>query len=664
MNRLIVTAANETFVPGVLLLHETLRRSGNKEPLRCYDLGIRSRQSLVDAGIEVVEIDILRENPDGSEREGWPQLSKPRCVVHALEDHERVLWLDSDVAVNRSLGMVWHTLSRRPFFVDQGPYGMTEYNDAERLAKSGIILAPWRVKSIPCSGIVGLGRVNGRDDMRFAKQWQTLCDDYADGWAYWDQGPFIHLVASYKKPVTWSGKKWNVMCCELGYTREETIRMLPPNSIRHFVGKDKPWLNWTSEAAVARSVPMQIERAKAVITREHKDVLSRKDMKGRKRPGDDAASKAKPKPDPLPSHGVGTNFKAWAKLKPCQRCDETMAKMNELGPDGCEAKFDELVDEVKSNAAAYNKVTRAFTSVIAKIPKANRAAEQAATCAVSYALRKAIDEARESEAKRLWPKVATRWIAPDDVALITATDNRFMKGAYLALFSALRHSKIKTICYELEPLERHHRDQMEAWGVEFRQPNLSIADHNVHAWQTWNKPQYLLDTMPGYRRLFWLDSDTLVQRDLSPAFHDERLWIPGHGGFSPQRNVNTSEFVAFLRSIRPIVHRSWGGQMPCAGMFAVSRDDSPLLLAWKELCVATIHVGKAGESRFYDQGVLQELVSVDLQDEWWNNLKSYRKGSPEQIVDQGLNTPSKILHYGGDYKPWFDWENLDWGMPF
>lgn len=64
--------------------------------------------------------------------------------------------------------------------------------------------------------------------------------------------------------------------------------------------------------------------------------------------------------------GVGTIFAQLTRGKPCERCEETRKRMNRLGPDGCQANFLRLVDEVYENAKHHPSIKGMIAKALPK----------------------------------------------------------------------------------------------------------------------------------------------------------------------------------------------------------------------------------------------------------------------------------------------------------
>lgn len=375
---MIVTAADEAFVPGVRLFAEFFYKRKQPAPLRVYNLGFD-----VDASgllndfpqMEIVDFDYPKE------RLGWQALAKPSVILHAVEDAGKALWIDADCVPNCLLRLPWNLIKRRPFFTSQGKYGLDHHNDIQKLAQAGINVKPWNLRIIPNSGVCGFGVYPDRDDRKFLSRWKELCDNFVDGWCYLDQGPFMHLVGQYKHPMLWDGAKWNILGGVVGRTKEETVANMP-NGIRHFAGRAKPWLSWSGQLElneIQTQIGVKVAGERPPLIKTKKPVTVPKDI-----------VKSRPKIN-VAEWGVGSVFKSYAKLRPCQRCDNTMKKMNLLGPAGCENSLKDIVKEIKNNASAYNAVTRA----VSKIP----GIKTLTGCVVDALVRKSIAEVRDRPCK-------------------------------------------------------------------------------------------------------------------------------------------------------------------------------------------------------------------------------------------------------------------------
>ena len=67
------------------------------------------------------------------------------------------------------------------------------------------------------------------------------------------------------------------------------------------------------------------------------------------------------------AEGPGTELKAILKAKgvpPCQDCDESAQRMNELGVDGCKAQIKELVEEILPRALRWVKANKPWAHAL------------------------------------------------------------------------------------------------------------------------------------------------------------------------------------------------------------------------------------------------------------------------------------------------------------
>ena len=259
-------------------------------------------------------------------------------------------------------------------------------------------------------------------------------------------------------------------------------------------------------------------------------------------------------------------------------------------------------------------------------------------------------------------KPAERYTAPDDAVVVTAADEKFMPGAYLMAWTAMRDNAIKIRCYCPDvPACDPWRKRIENLGVECVDWEGPTERHA--GWQTWIKPQFVLDALSEFRRAVWIDADCTVGGHLREAVEHDGWFVADHGHYIPKDNFSDPKFAAvFGQPKRAWYQRKGYGteqeqgcrQMPCAGFFAVGREQLQGVSEWNTRC----QMAYADESlrslcRYYDQNCLQDSLDCDLQDGvLWNNLSGKRNWTLREVVQNARN--ARVMHYGGHHKPWFD----------
>lgn len=263
----------------------------------------------------------------------------------------------------------------------------------------------------------------------------------------------------------------------------------------------------------------------------------------------------------------------------------------------------------------------------------------------------------------------------DDCMVITAADQRFIRGTYFMLWTMLRSNDVRARLYVDDvPRDDPHVQQIESWGVEVKEMPHDVG-REVFFQQTWNKPSTILDALQDSERVLWLDADTSVASTLREAFDiiAGQVFSPDHAD-NNTNNQNSQELWDFLGEPK----RKWDGpKAPCAGVVGVSRRDiDAVVQPWRDRCLKVIADGRYAapmlnhEVRsplmYHDQGVFQDLMADNPVDGFkWNNFQCARTGTIRQIMDETYNHPvGVILHFGGAVKPWFEWpEQLHWPDP-
>lgn len=178
--------------------------------------------------------------------------NKPACIADALKYHERVLWLDSDVSVGRSIHEAFDIIAKQTFAADHGNYGHFNRNDPIVWE----IFAPprrmWEGSSTPNAGVIGFRA--GRDD-ELIQTWRERCiraanmpelathqRDRDTPLKYNDQGILQDLlVDDTQDGFVWSNFE-SPGSGDVAHTMAWTLR--PERIITHWGGPDKPWLSW------------------------------------------------------------------------------------------------------------------------------------------------------------------------------------------------------------------------------------------------------------------------------------------------------------------------------------------------------------------------------------------------------------------------------------
>ena len=266
---------------------------------------------------------------------------------------------------------------------------------------------------------------------------------------------------------------------------------------------------------------------------------------------------------------------------------------------------------------------------------------------------------------------------PDDCAVITACDQKFIRGAYFLAWTLLRVNDVRMCVYlDRVPDDDPHVVQMRSWGVTFRtMPTLVKRD--VPFYQTWNKPACITDALERFERALWLDSDTSVCKSVETAFKhlQHSTFVAGHG-IHPADNANGQQ----VRSLFGPPRRTWEiRKYPCAGVVGFARRHKAIVDQWLDRCLCVTNHRKrylwnpdmyqermSSPLKYHDQGILQDLLIDDTVDgEIWSHFGCRREGTVDQILTENYSPhPRIICHYGGEVKPFFGWpKRLVWGDP-
>lgn len=276
------------------------------------------------------------------------------------------------------------------------------------------------------------------------------------------------------------------------------------------------------------------------------------------------------------------------------------------------------------------------------------------------------------------PKFGPTWLAnmhrdvsPDNCMVISGANTQFIRGTYFLAWTLLRFNDVRMTVY-LDGVadDDPHVEQMRSWGIEFKELPL-VVPSDVPWSQTWNKPACILDAMKQADKVLWIDSDAAIAWSIAPAFDliGESLFVPDHGNCKASKDNDEIIHQILGEPKRVYV----GTERPCAGIVGVdSTRDADLVNEWSQRCLKiSKHPdlwldGRESPLKFYDQGVLMDLLTCDTADgHVWNELNPPRQTSISNTM-QHLAQPNstRIAHFGGKVKPWFGWaEILRWGDP-
>jgi hypothetical protein len=253
----------------------------------------------------------------------------------------------------------------------------------------------------------------------------------------------------------------------------------------------------------------------------------------------------------------------------------------------------------------------------------------------------------------------------DDVAVVTASDETFSRGLYVAAWSTIYQNNVNVIAYDLGINDALAVQQMQNWGVRFIGWQNRLSSR-VNGWQTYNKPFMIRQAMRYFKKVIWIDADVVIGGDLSPVVSmiDDGIVVPDHGSYEPKSNQNADCSVSVLG--QPA--KQWGlepNEFPCCGFlgFDSSRD-------WQfvdDWCSAISEIERRDAFdcfAFFDQGVFQHLHDGDLCDgRTWNSLTIPRRGSASTILKHAFENDAVVHHSGGVMKYWDNWTRKKWNDP-
>lgn len=252
---MVITGANQRFIRGAYFMTWTLLRSNNVQ-CRVYTRDVPADDPHVQQmhawGVQIH--DMPRDVPSGTFFEDtW---NKPACIADAMGSAERVLWLDSDTSVAKSVRPAFDWIGDQPFAANHGIYKSDAKNDQVVWDLLGHPKRHWGPHEAPCAGVVGF---HADRDADLVAEWRrriAIVIPRRDLWGqqlnhngnpsplmYHDQGVLQDLLDT----DTADGSVWS----NFQVRRTGTIAQLMAQTydfdhhvVCHYGGETKPWFSW------------------------------------------------------------------------------------------------------------------------------------------------------------------------------------------------------------------------------------------------------------------------------------------------------------------------------------------------------------------------------------------------------------------------------------
>lgn len=343
----------------------------------------------------------------------------------------------------------------------------------------------------------------------------------------------------------------------------------------------------------------------------------------------------------------------WMKKPGECDCKDWALKMDQWGSQGCRQRTGMIVAHVMSQ---QDHLKPWF-----KLPAKAGLADFGSRMMV----RKAVERSEiPTAAQKAFPRPSA--VPKLDCTLITACDAGFLRGAYTAIWTAMRHNSFKEVLlYDLGIGRSPMVDDMRRWGV--RVVPFRKQHQGIRGWQTYAKPQMILTALTTAEKILWLDADTVTTgslEGLTESVPSTGYIMPDHGWLKPTANENSDRFRQHLDE----PNRWTGSDYPCAGVGVFDRRSASFLVEWSSRVAHVVSHNLLDDTAFYDQGCMQGIYYGERADgRVWNDLGPCRAqcSSWDGFIKAVQEREAHVLHFGGPRKPWhgWGWKNVVFGHP-
>lgn len=222
-------------------------------------------------------------------------------------------------------------------------------------------------------------------------------------------------------------------------------------------------------------------------------------------------------------------------------------------------------------------------------------------------------------------------ISTSQLNFITAADhNYFVALQFLVVSIREVYPKHRLVCIDLG-LSSLERDWLKEYKVELQKCTSLLMPRRIHYWQTWNKPQYILQQEVG--NWLWIDADAVILDNLSfierniknnfIVFTDTIAFkCEGEEGRLRLRNNNS------LNVLKP-------DQYPNAGIvsFNIKRDKKILQQWCNKIKLAASNKTLHDNLKCYDQGALQFVIEENNLSDYILHNERYNYGINHDCID-------------------------------
>lgn len=336
----------------------------------------------------------------------------------------------------------------------------------------------------------------------------------------------------------------------------------------------------------------------------------------------------------------------------CGGCSRLAAKMDSKGPEWCHDHRASIVAEMVARRPLLEEALRQHAghlvgSLAGWIPDAvlRVGAGLLLSRAIETATARPVLPGGRVVAPPDTSAVGQRWDC-SDALIMTAADDKYAPGAYLALATARRFNTVPMVFVSLGcDTDNPYVKRI----AEFAEVREFTERGDFDNWQTWWKPRYIEMGLGISPQVIWLDADTVTGGSLETLTRSP-VMVPDHGSVVPKGNYNRPAFYTEM----PAPRKRWGQQLPCCGILGLS--DLEFVREWADaIDFVTARPALRDAVAYFDQGVFQDLFEGEMLDgRVWNNFLVDRSHTLEQAL-QASAKMSVVNHYGGPQKPWLQW---------
>lgn len=249
----------------------------------------------------------------------------------------------------------------------------------------------------------------------------------------------------------------------------------------------------------------------------------------------------------------------------------------------------------------------------------------------------------------------------NNTVILTAADSKYFIALSTLICSLhLTHtSEQKIICINLG-LTKKQIAWLKKYNVEVQDaPRKLLMPRSVKMWQTWNKPQYILQQIAyKHKYVLWIDADCAVLDNLRFIENIVKQQFVVFACTAAIFNLGIEEAIKCLKNNNSL-DKFNDGEHPNAGVCAFDLiRDRDLLEKWASKI--NIIASKQDKYKWYDQGALQEIIEeLDETDKVICDIR-YNDGTRQannfdELIDNfhiARREGTRIVHFPCESKPY------------